>query len=64
MHSIATATSETSRLCIHTMDLKVRQRTAVQGVDAQLVVDEVEVDTEDRVAVDLAHGPGWWCRGR
>ena len=35
-----------------------RLRSAVQGVDAQLVVDEVEVDREDWVAVGLAHGSG------
>ena len=33
-------------------------------VDAQLVVDEVEVDGEDRIAVDLAHRPGGDARGR
>src|SRR4029450_2409038 len=31
---------------------------AVQGGDAELVVDEVEVDGEDGVAVGLAHEPG------
>src|SRR4030095_10507337 len=35
-----------------------RRRPAVQGVDAQLMVDEVEVDGEDRVPVALAQGPG------
>ena len=35
-----------------------RHRPAVHGVDAQLVVDEVEVDGEDGVAMHLAHGPG------
>jgi hypothetical protein len=35
-----------------------RRRPAGRGVDGQLVVDEVEVDGDDRVAVGLAHGSG------
>ena len=42
--------------CTHT--LASVAKGPVQGGDAQLVVDEVEVDGKDRVAVDLAHGPG------